>query len=94
MQRRINLDLALTEQQKMLQSTIRDFAQSEIKPLLRELDETGRFPMETFQKCADWGLTGVAIPQSEGGAGFDHVSYSIVIEGISEARPGFGTVLG
>jgi butyryl-CoA dehydrogenase len=87
------LDLGLTEEQRLLQRTVRDFAQSEIKPLARELDETCRFPMETFQKCADLGLTGVAVPQSEGGAGFDHVSYSIVIEEVSRTCASSGVIL-
>jgi butyryl-CoA dehydrogenase len=88
-----NLDLGLTEEQKLLQRTVREFALSEIKPLAREFDETGRFPIETFHKCADLGLAGVAVPQSEGGAGFDHVSYSIVIEEVSRACASSGVIL-
>jgi butyryl-CoA dehydrogenase len=87
------LHLGLTEEQKLLQKTVREFAESEVKPLARHLDETGEFPRETFRKAAELGLTGVAIPEEEGGAGFDHVSYAIVIEEISRVCASTGTIL-
>jgi alkylation response protein AidB-like acyl-CoA dehydrogenase len=57
------LYLDLTEEQKMLQQLVRDFANSEVKPIAKELDETGRFPHETFRKAAELGLTAVALPE-------------------------------
>jgi butyryl-CoA dehydrogenase len=87
------MNLELTEEQKLLQKTVREFAESEVKPLAKELDESGRFPCETFRKAADLGLTGMALPESEGGAGFDHVSYSIVIEEISRCCASTGVIL-
>jgi butyryl-CoA dehydrogenase len=83
----------LTEEQKLLQKTVREFAESEVKPLAKELDETGRFPRDTFKKAAELGLTGVALPEAEGGAGFDHVAYSIVIEEISRCCASSGVIL-
>jgi alkylation response protein AidB-like acyl-CoA dehydrogenase len=87
------VDLELNEEQKLLQQTVREFANSEVKPLAREIDETGKFPRETFRKAAELGLTGVAIPEEEGGAGFDHVAYSIVIEEISRVCASTGVIL-
>ncbi len=87
------MDLALTEEQKLLRQTVREFAESEVKPLAKELDETGRFPRETFKKAAELGLTGVALPDQYGGAGFDHISYSIVIEEISRVCASTGVIL-
>ncbi|MBZ5699278.1 MAG: acyl-CoA dehydrogenase [Acidobacteriia bacterium] len=87
------MNLSLTEEQQLLQRTVREFAESEIRPLARGLDETGHFPRETFRKAADLGLTGVAVPESEGGAGFDHISYSIVIEEISRVCASTGVIL-
>jgi butyryl-CoA dehydrogenase len=87
------LNLELNEEQKLLQRTVREFAESEVKPLARELDETGRFPRETFRKAAELGLTGVALPESEGGSGFDHVAYAVVIEEISRACASTGAIL-
>ena len=87
------MDLELNEEQKLLQQTVREFANSEVKPLAREIDETGHFPRETFRKAAELGLTGVAFPEEEGGAGFDHVAYSIVIEEISRVCASTGVIL-
>jgi butyryl-CoA dehydrogenase len=87
------MDLALTDDQKLLQKTVREFAESEVKPLAKELDETGNFPRETFRKAAELGLTGVAVPEEQGGAGFDHIAYSIVIEEISRCCASTGVIL-
>lgn len=87
------MDLALTEEQSLLQSTVREFAQMEVKPLARELDETGHFPRENFRKAAELGLTGVAVPEEYGGAGMDHISYSIIVEEISRACASTGVIL-
>ncbi len=87
------MNLELTEEQQLLQKTVREFAESEVKPLAKELDETGRFPRDTFKKAAELGLTGVAFPEAEGGAGFDHVAYSIVIEEISRCCASTGVIL-
>lgn len=87
------MQLELTEEQALLHKTVREFAESEVKPLARHLDETGEFPCETFRKAAELGLTAVAIPEDEGGAGFDHVSYAIVIEELSRVCASTGTIL-
>ena len=87
------MNLELTEEQKLLQKTVREFAESEVRPLAKELDETGHFPRELFRKAAELGLTGVAFPESEGGAGFDHIAYAIVIEEISRCCASTGVIL-
>jgi butyryl-CoA dehydrogenase len=87
------MNLELTEEQQMLQKSVREFAESEVRPMAKENDETGRFPMELFRKAAELGLTGVAFPEAEGGAGFDHVAYSIVIEEISRCCASTGVIL-
>jgi butyryl-CoA dehydrogenase len=85
--------LELTEEQQMLRHSVREFAEAEVKPLARHHDETGEFPRELFRKTAELGLTGVAISEQWGGAGFDHVSYTIVIEEISRACASTGVIL-
>jgi butyryl-CoA dehydrogenase len=87
------VDLQLTEEQRMLQKSVREFAESEVKPLAREHDEAGRFPRELFKKAAELGLTGIALPENEGGAGFDHIAYTIVIEEISRCCASTGVIL-
>jgi butyryl-CoA dehydrogenase len=87
------VNLELNEEQLLLQKAVREFAESEVKPRARELDETGRFPQDLFAKAAALGLTGVALPEGEGGAGFDHISYTIVIEEISRCCASTGVIL-
>jgi len=87
------VNLQLTEEQLLLQNSVREFAESEVRPHARELDETGHFPRDLFAKAAGLGLTGVALPENEGGAGFDHISYTIVIEEISRCCASTGVIL-
>jgi butyryl-CoA dehydrogenase len=87
------VDLELSEEQQLLQKSVREFAEAEVRPLAKENDETGKFPRGLFQKAAELGLTGVAIPESEGGAGMDHISYAIVIEEISRVCASTGVIL-
>jgi len=87
----VNLDL--TEEQELLQRSVREFAEAEVKPHAKEIDETGRFPLDNFKKAAELGLTGVAVPENYGGAGMDHVSYAIVIEEISRVCASTGVIL-
>jgi butyryl-CoA dehydrogenase len=87
------VNLQLTEEQLLLQKTVREFAEAEVKPRARELDETGHFPRDLFARAAELGLTGVALPENEDGAGFDHISYSIVIEEVSRCCASTGVIL-
>ena len=87
------MKFALTPEQELLRQSVREFAEAEVKPLARELDRTGRFPRETLRKAAELGLIGVSVPEEEGGAGADHVSYSILIEEISRACASTGVIL-
>ena len=87
------MDLELSEEQKLLQKSVREFAESEVRPLAKELDETGHFPRELFKKAAELGLTGVAFPEDLGGAGFDHIAYAIVIEEVSRCCASTGVIL-
>jgi butyryl-CoA dehydrogenase len=87
------VNLELTEEQQLLQKSVREFAEAEVKPLAKENDETGKYPRGLFQKAAELGLTGVAIPEAEGGAGMDHISYAIVVEEISRVCASTGVIL-
>jgi butyryl-CoA dehydrogenase len=87
------VNFELNEEQILLQRTVREFAEAEVRPHARELDETGHFPHETFRKAAELGLTGVAIPESEGGAGMDYICYGIMIEEIARVCASTSVVL-
>jgi butyryl-CoA dehydrogenase len=74
------LDLPLTDEQEMLRSMVRDFAQTELLPQAIELDREARFPVETFKKLAELGLLGLPIPEPYEGAGVDTATVVLVVE--------------
>ncbi len=87
------MNLELTEEQRLLQRSVREFAEAEVRPHAKELDETGRFPRETLRKAGDIGLTGIAVPEKYGGAGMDHICYSIVMEEIARVCASTSVIL-
>ena len=87
------MNLDLSEEQQLLQRSVREFAEAEVKPRARELDEKGHFPFDLFHKAAELGLTGVPFPEEEGGAGMDHISYTIVIEEIARVCASTSVIL-
>ena len=87
------MNLDLTEEQKMLQRSVREFADAEVKPVAKELDETGRFPREIIRKAGELGLTGIAVPETRGGAGMDHICYSIALEEIARVCASTSVIL-
>jgi len=87
------MDFSLTEEQQMIQKMARDFAHSEVTPIAKELDKTGRWPTELVTKLGELGLMGVAVPDEYGGAGSDAVSYALAIEEISAACASTGVIM-
>ena len=74
------MDFELTEIQKMIRETVRDFAEREIKPVAQELDEKGEFSVENTKKIGELGLFGMYLPEKYGGQGLDTLSYIIAVE--------------
>jgi butyryl-CoA dehydrogenase len=83
----------LTEEQKMIQQTTRDFAEAELKPHAAEWDEKGEFPAAAVRKLGELGLMGIAVPPEWGGAGLDNVSYSVAMEEISWGCASTGVIM-
>jgi alkylation response protein AidB-like acyl-CoA dehydrogenase len=74
------MDFHLTEEQQSIRKAVRDFAEREIKPLARELDEEGRFSPELTLSMGQLGLFGISTPEEYGGHGMDTLSYIIAVE--------------
>jgi butyryl-CoA dehydrogenase len=87
------MEFELTDEQKMIRDTAREFAAREIAPKAAELDKSGRWPSEILTKMAELGLMGVAIPQEHGGAGMDTLSYALAMEEISAACASCGVIM-
>jgi butyryl-CoA dehydrogenase len=83
----------LSEEQLLLQESVRRFAEEVVKPRAREIDRTGEFPRSFYDRAGELGLTGVTVPEEHGGAGMDAVSYCLVIEEISRVCATSGVIL-
>src|SRR5688572_25715019 len=87
------MHIELTEEQKLLQETVRRFAEEVAKPRAKEIDQTGEFPRSFFDQAGELGLAGVFIPEEYGGSGMDTVSYCLVIEEVSRVCATSGVIL-
>nr|MBA3806465.1 acyl-CoA dehydrogenase family protein [Acidobacteriota bacterium] len=74
------IDFDLTEDHRAISQTVRDFAQKEVAPRIKELDEKQQFDRSILDKMAELNLLGVCIPEEYGGAGFDYISLGLVCE--------------
>lgn len=79
------MDFTLSEEQKMLKATMRDFADSKLAPIADEIEQAQEFPMDNFKAMSDLGLTGMGIPSEYGGSGGDYVSIVVALEEIGRA---------
>ncbi|MFZ5945762.1 MAG: acyl-CoA dehydrogenase [Bacillota bacterium] len=87
------MNFQLTEEQELIKQMVREFAETEVKPIAAEIDKNHRFPVETMAKLKDLSLMGVVIPEEYGGSGADAVSYMIVIEELSRACASTGIIV-
>jgi alkylation response protein AidB-like acyl-CoA dehydrogenase len=87
------MDFLLTDDQKMLQESIRNFAQKEVLPLIKEHDEKGYWPEGLTRKLGEMGLLGITFPPEHGGAGYSYVDYVIILEELSKVDPSVGLVV-
>jgi alkylation response protein AidB-like acyl-CoA dehydrogenase len=82
------MDFRLTDEQELLRRSVREFAEAELRPHVREWDEAQRFPRELLSKCASLGLMGIQFPESYGGSAMSSVDYCICIEELARVDPG------
>jgi alkylation response protein AidB-like acyl-CoA dehydrogenase len=74
------MDFELTDEQRLLRDTVRDFARQEIAPVAEELDRTKRFPYELVAQMGELGLMGIPFSEEYGGGGADTLSYALAVE--------------
>ena len=78
------MDFHLSKEHLLVRKMYREFAENEVKPLAEELDEEERFPMETVEKMAKFGMMGIYFPKQYGGAGGDVLSYAMCVEELAK----------
>lgn len=74
------LDFDLTEEQRLLEQSVREWGAREVQPRIKDLDREHRFDRNIFPQMADLGLLGASVPAEYGGAGMDYVSLGIISE--------------
>ncbi len=84
------MQFELNEEQQQVKMSVREFAESEIRPHIRDWDERQHFPVELLPKLAELGLMGVIFPEEYGGAGMGYIEYATIIEELSRVDGSVG----
>lgn len=87
------MDFRLTEEQRLVQQTAREFVDKELVPHVREWEEKGEVPRSFYDKMAGLGFLGAPVPETYGGAGMDYVSFMLLVEEISRGSSSVRTTV-
>lgn len=87
------MDFVLSKEHEMARTLFRDFAQTEVKPLAQEVDETEQFPWETVHKMQKLGFMGIPMPKEFGGQGCDTLTYAMCVEELSKVCGTTGVIV-
>jgi len=88
------MEYELPEDIKMLRQAVREFAEKELAPIAREIDEQERVPFEVLKKAGDLGLLGVPFPEQYGGADAGVVGYCVLMEELYRKCASTATIIG
>ena len=84
------MSFSLSDEQQAIRRMVREFAESEIAPHVKEWDEAQTFPREAMRQLGDLGMLGVLVPEEYGGAGLTYIDYIHVIEELSRVDGSVG----
>ncbi len=87
------MDLDLSDEQRLIQETARDFVDNEVIPRARENDRAARFDRELAQRLGDMGYLGAPVSEEYGGRGLDYVSYGLIVEEVGRGDSSVRTVV-
>lgn len=87
------MNFSLTKEQEFVKQMVREFAETEVKPLAAEIDVTEEFPMENVKKMAKYHMMGIPFSTELGGAGGNNLSYAIAVEELSRVCGSTGVIL-
>ncbi|MEE8044406.1 MAG: acyl-CoA dehydrogenase [Thermodesulfobacteriota bacterium] len=85
--------ISLSEEQRMVQKTAKEFTNNEIKPVASINDREHRFPEEIINKLGELGFMGMSVPEQYGGSGLDYLSYILALEEICKGCASTGTIM-
>jgi alkylation response protein AidB-like acyl-CoA dehydrogenase len=87
------VDFTLSEAERLIRDTAREFAEKELKPVAAELDRQHRFPEKPLRRLAELGIMGMTVPEADGGPGARAVAHSLVLMEVSRACASTGVIL-
>lgn len=79
------MDFSLSEEQKMLQSMVKDFALKEVEPKAKEIDISDKFPQELMERFKQMDLFGLAYPREYGGGGMGYMAMALAVEQLAQS---------
>src|SRR5215467_11165314 len=88
------MDFSLSDHQKLIRDTVRQFMEAEVRPLVKELERAEKFPLDLLQKLGEMGCCGMLTPEEWGGPGMDTVSYVLMLEEVARVHTAMSTALG
>ena len=83
-----NIDELLTDEQKLIRGTVRDFVTKEISPFIEDWYENSHFPLEIVKKMGDTGIFGPNVDQRYGGGGMYNISYGLIMQELERGDSG------
>ncbi len=87
------IDLELTQEQRLVRRSAREFTEAEILPYIRDWDARGEVHREVFGKMGELGFLGAPVPDTYGGAGLDYVSLGLLCEELERADTAFRVIM-
>ena len=87
------MDFTLDQKHEMARDLFKQFAETEVKPLAHETDETEVFPAETVAKMGKYGFMGIPVPKEYGGQGCDPLTYVMCVEELSKVCGTTGVIV-
>ena len=80
------MDFSLSDDQRLMRDTVRQFMETEVRPVIREYEREEKFPAAELRKLGELGCCGMLVPEEWGGAGVDNVSYVLMIEEVARVH--------
>ncbi len=87
------MDFSFTDHQKLIRDTVRQFMDTEVRPVVKDLERAEEFPLDVLKKIAELGCCGMLTPEEWGGPGLDTLSYVLMIEEVARVYTAMSTAL-
>src|SRR6266704_6724497 len=87
------MDFSLSDDQKLIRDTVRQFMEAELRPKTRQYDREEKFPAAEIRRLGELGCCGMLVPEEWGGAGLDMISYALMLEEVARVDASMAVAL-